>query len=321
MFMGEKILVTGGAGFVGSHICERLVAEGKEIVIVDNLHNFYDPKIKLSNLKGLAQNPNVTILNADIRDANIQSELSKFEISSVLHVAAIAGVRPSMLNPGEYIDINVKGTLNILEFARKADADKFIFSSSSSVYGDVPLSELPVAETVEPKPISPYAASKLGAEILCNTYLKTFGLDTTILRYFTVYGPRQRPDEAISKFTSLILKNQPIEIFGNGEQQRDFTYVSDAVEGTLLALRSKNCSGETINIAGGKRISVNELVKIISNILGSQPRIIFSDKKAGEASNTHADISKAEKILGYKPKVSMEEGIRNFVQWFKSQQI
>ncbi len=318
--MEGKILVTGGAGFVGSHLCERLVSEDKEIIILDSFHQFYDPAIKLANLKNLKDEKKVTIINSDIRDQKTFNELNSLGITSIIHAAAIAGVRSSMFNPHEYLDINAKGTLNVLEFARKIDAEKFIFASSSSVYGDVPLSELPASETREPMPISPYSASKLAAEIFCNTYFRTFGLDVAILRYFTVYGPRQRPDEAISKFTSLILKNQPIEIFGDGNQTRDFTYVSDTVDGTLLALNSKNSSGETINIASGVRVSVNELVKMISNTLGIKPEIKFSERKTGEASHTLADISKAKRILGYNPKVNLEEGIKNFAQRLKMQQ-
>lgn len=297
------ILVTGCAGFIGSHITERLLSEGHDVVGIDNFHPYYDRKLKEHNMSGFRDHKSFRFLEGSILDEKALDMAPK-DIEVVNHQAAIAGVRNSMKLPLEYFQINVMGTLKLMEKFRHAK--RFIFGSSSSVYGDVPENELPVKEDRPPNPISPYALSKLNAEQWCNMMSGMLGMKLVILRYFTVYGPRQRPDEAMGKFFRKVIRNEPIEVYGDGLQTRDFTYVGDVVQANMHAI--ERGSG-VYNVASGSRISVNELISAIERVSGKTLDIRHIGKQAGDASHTWADIQKASSELGYSPKTGLEDGL------------
>jgi len=306
------IFVTGCAGFIGSHLCEELVKAGKAVVGVDNFDPYYPKALKVKNLEWLLKQKNFTFHEISILDENCAPLLKGAE--TVYHLAAIAGVRNSLNNPLKYIHTNVIGTARIFDAARVFGIKKVVFSSSSSVYGEVPKAESPIKESHKLNPISPYGASKLMAEEIADMYAKTYGIKTAYVRYFTVYGPRQRPDEALAKFISKALKRETIEIYGDGNQTRDFTYVMDAVAGTVLA--GERGSG-AYNLAGGKSFILNEVLEIMKNVLGCPLNIRYVDKQTGDVANTYADISKAKKELGYVPKTPLEDGIRAQMEWIK----
>ncbi|RLJ09908.1 MAG: UDP-glucose 4-epimerase, partial [Candidatus Aenigmatarchaeota archaeon] len=263
------------------------------------------------NLQILKNYNNFRFVKGDILNGSLLDSLCD-NVEIIYHEAAVAGVRASIKNPVKYFEINVLGTLHILETARKKSVKKVVYASSSSVYGNVPKEDLPLNESIPTRPISPYGLSKLQGEELCNLYSNIYGLKTVCLRYFTVYGPRQRPDEAITKFIIRILKDEHIEIYGDGNQTRDFTYISDIISGTILAAEK----GEGVyNLGSGKSITINELVEVISKIVGKKPKVIHVAKQIGDVEHTLADITKAETELGYKPKMSLEDGVRNHVEW------
>ncbi len=311
--MTMAILVTGGAGFIGSHLCERLLAGGK-VVCVDNFDPFYPEKLKRRNLEPLLGNDDFVFLEADVRDGGISKLLKSHEFDAVIHLAARPGVRPSLKDPFAYEEINVKGTLNMLEFAVASGVKKFIFISSSSVYGNCP--KTPWKEEYEPLPASPYGASKLAAEAYVRAYFELYGLKAACIRYFSVYGPRQRPDLAIAKFTDAITKGGEIEVFGDGSAMRDYTYITDAVEGTVLALK-KQFKFEIFNIGDSNPVRLDGLISIIEQNTGRKARIRRLPEQKGDLKNTYADISKAAKLLGYSPKVGIDAGIREYVGWLK----
>ncbi|MFH1773356.1 MAG: SDR family oxidoreductase [Methanobacteriota archaeon] len=308
-----KILVTGGAGFIGSHVVDRLLTEGKEVICLDNFDAYYDPAIKHSNIKPASKNKNFKLIEGDIRDVElIKRILGEESIDYIIHEAAQAGVRASVSDPRKVHEVNTTGTLNILEAVLNSSVKKIVNASSSSVYGKVEY--LPFDEEHPKNPVSPYGASKLAAEHYCRTFCELYGLRVTSLRYFTVYGPRMRPDLAISIFAKKALSNEPIEIFGDGTKTRDFTYIDDAVSATLTAMEKGNC--EAYNVGGGTRISINELAKKIIEITKSRSKIIYSQNVKGDAEHTLANVSKAEKELGWKPKISIDDGLRKFIGWF-----
>jgi len=307
-----KILVTGGAGFIGVHVVDRLLADGHEVICFDNFDPYYSPEIKRANVAEALHSKNFRLIEGDIRDGElIKRILSEESIDYIIHEAAQAGVRASVRDPRKVHEVNTTGTLNILEAAINSDVKKIVNASSSSVYGKVKY--LPFDEEHPKNPVSPYGASKLAAEHYCRVFSELYGLKITSLRYFTVYGPRMRPDLAISIFTRKALNNEPIEIFGEGTKTRDFTYIDDAVNATLLAIKK---GSDTYNIGGGTRISINELAKKIIEITGSKSKIIYSQNVKGDAEHTLADVGKAEKELGWKPKISIDDGLRKFIGWF-----
>ena len=314
-----KVVVTGGAGFIGSHLCETLLARGCDVVALDNFDGFYDPAIKRANIEPCLEQPKFSLVQGDIRDAKLLAEVLKDGTADVLvHLAAKAGVRPSIADPVGYCDVNVNGTVCLLEAARRYGLRKFIFGSSSSIYGNnrkVPFAE---SDNVD-FPISPYAASKKAGELFCHAYSHLYGMAITSLRFFTVYGPRQRPDLAIHKFTKLIETGQPIPIFGDGSMSRDFTYVDDIVAGVIAAIDS--CQGYHIyNLGNSQPVVLRDLVKAIETALGKKAVIDRQPLQPGDVARTFADITAAGRDLGYKPATDMAVGLGRFVEWFRENQ-
>lgn len=313
--MESPILITGGAGFIGSHVVDKLLKRKLEVVVIDDFNDFYDPKIKRKNVSSHLTDKNYKLFEGDICDIDFLKDIfSKFPFKIIVHLAARAGVRPSLKDPLLYERTNGIGTLNLLECARKNEVKNFIFASSSSVYGlnsKVPFSETDPIE----KPISPYASTKRANEIMCYTYHHLYGMNITSLRFFTVYGPRQRPEMAIYKFTDLIYHNKPVPVFGDGKAKRDFTYIDDIIEGVLLSIE-KCLSYEIINLGESKTVELLELIKLIEKNLGKKAELNFLAPEPGDVPITYADISKAKKKLGYDPKFPIEEGIKEFIQWY-----
>ncbi len=309
-----KIVVTGGAGFIGSHLIDELLKKGHSIINIDNFDAYYLRKIKESNIKGHFKYGNkYQLIESDIRDKNISSFFSE-DVEIIIHLAAKAGVRPSLENPIEYQDVNVSGTQNLLEIARQKKIRKFIFASSSSVYGknkNVPWSE---SDHVL-EPISPYASTKVSGELMGHVYSHLFGIQFLALRFFTVYGPRQRPDLAINKFFSLIKNGEEITLFGDGTTRRDYTYVADIVDGIVSAIEYKDSQFEIINLGNNKTIKLNELVNEIEKTIQITAKKIFAEEQPGDVKQTWADILKAEKLLDYNPKYSLEKGLEKFWEW------
>jgi len=311
-------LVTGGAGFIGSHLCERLVKEGSEIICVDNFNDFYDPLIKRRNVEGLQKKANFKLYELDILDfPKLQAVFEQNDIDVIIHLAARAGVRPSIKEPLLYQEVNVRGTLNLLELARRFNVPKFIFASSSSVYGNnkkVPFSE---QDNVD-NPVSPYAATKKAGELLAYTYHHLYDISISCIRFFTVYGPRQRPDMAIHKFTKLIDQGKKVPIFGDGNSQRDYTYISDIIDGLCSAI--EYCQGyEIYNLGDSRTVELKEVIQHIENLLNKKARLDFKPFQAGDVWITYADISKAKAQLKYQPKIMFEKGMQNFIDWYKSE--
>jgi UDP-glucuronate 4-epimerase len=310
------ILVTGGAGFIGSHVVDALLARGDKVTVVDDFNDFYDPALKRRNVATFANR--VTIVEADIRDtAALRAVFSTGRFDAIAHIAARAGIRPSVAQPRLYTEVNVLGTQNLLELAREFSVKKFVFASSSSVYGvGQPVRFREDAALLHP--ISPYAATKLAAEALSHVYHHLHGLDVTCLRLFTAYGPRQRPDLAIHKFTSAILRGKPVEMYGDGKTARDYTYSDDVVQGFLAAL--DRCAGfEIVNLGESRTVELRELVQLIEKAVGKKAQLRQLPAQPGDVPITYADISKAKRLLGYDPQVDIEEGIRRFVDWFRKQ--
>jgi UDP-glucuronate 4-epimerase len=309
------VLVTGGAGFIGSHVVGALLARGHQVSIVDDFNDFYDPSLKRRNVAGFSGQ--VRMIEADIRDrAALSKEFSEGSFKAIVHIAARAGIRPSIAQPRLYTEVNVLGTQNLLELAGEFGVKKFVFTSSSSVYGLTQRMPFQEDDPVS-QPISPYAATKLSAEALCHVYHHLCGLDMVCLRLFTVYGPRQRPDLAIYKFTSAILRGKPVEVFGDGSTARDYTYVDDVVQGVLACL-DREFGFEVINLGESRAVAVRELVQLIEKAVGKKARIRQLPPQAGDVPITCADISKAKRLLGYNPRVGIEDGIQRFAEWFRS---
>ena len=306
-----KCLVTGGAGFIGSHICERLLNKDHEVICLDNFDPYYNPKLKNKNIEPLLSNKNFKLINEDIRNSDFIHKILKEDIDYIFHEAAQAGVRISVKNPLKAHEVNATGTLNLLNASIDSDVKKIINASSSSIYGKVEY--LPFDEEHPKNPVSPYGASKLIAEHYCRIFNEIYGLKTISLRYFTVFGPRMRPDLAINIFTRKALNNEPIEIYGTGEKTRDFTYIDNVIEANLIAM--KKGIGE-YNIGGGKRVSVNELAEKIIQLTNSSSKLIYSTSIKGDAEHTWSDISKAKKELGYNPKIDLDDGLLKYIEWY-----
>jgi UDP-glucuronate 4-epimerase len=313
-----KILVTGGAGFIGSHVVRGLLQTGTTVAILDDFNDFYDPQIKRANVK--AFNGQAEVIEADIRNASAMKDVvGRGGYDSIIHIAARAGVRPSVQNPSAYIETNVVGTYNLVEAARLAGVGQFLLASSSSVYGmagKVPFSE----DLALPQTLSPYAATKLAAEHLCGSYSHLYELAVVVMRFFTVYGPAQRPDLAIHKFTDSIYHGRPIQQYGDGTTRRDYTYVDDIVQGVLGALKYRRTPFEIFNLGENQTTTLTDLIVSIENALGKKAIIEHLPEQQGDMPLTCADIDKARALLGYQPRVKISEGIPKFVDWYLKQQ-
>ena len=314
-----KLLVTGAAGFIGSHLVERLLARGEEVVGLDSFDDFYDPAVKRANLSAAGEHPAFELVEGDIRDAEALRGLPG-GIDAIVHLAARAGVRPSIEQPSLYQDVNVRGTQELLEYARAAGVRRFLFGSSSSVYGNnvkVPFSE----EDPVDRPISPYAATKRAGELICHTYRHLFGIGVLALRFFTVYGPRQRPDLAIHKFTRLLSEGRPIQRFGDGSTSRDYTFIDDilqGLEGALDYLEAHPDAFEIVNLGESEAVRLSRLIELIAEALEVEPKIEPLPLQPGDVERTFADITKARRLFGYDPTTTIEEGIPRFVEWFRA---
>ncbi len=308
-----KVLVTGVAGFIGSHLAERLLREGFQVIGVDSFLDYCSRKIKENNLKGLVNKNGFSFIEGSIFELDLMGILKR--VDTVFHQAAIPGVRASWGKEFyKYIENNILATQVLLESCKDVKINKFIYASSSSVYGDV--DALPIKETTNTHPVSPYGVSKLAGEHLATLYFKGYGIPTVSLRYFTVYGPRQRPDMGFHKFISAILLGKEIEIYGSGDQTRDFTFIDDVVEANFQAF-VKGKGGEAYNVGGGSRISLIETIKIIEEIAGRKANLKYTEAQKGDAKHTYADISKARRDFGYNPKVDIYEGLKRHYEWLK----
>lgn len=310
-----KILVTGGAGFIGSHLCDKLIGTGNEVVCLDNFNDYYDPSIKRNNIKTLLENPHFKLYENDILNQEFLETLfadERFDL--IVHLAARAGVRPSLQNPRLYQKVNIEGTGNLLELSAKHGITKFVLASTSSVYGNnkkVPFSESDFVD----HPISPYAATKKACELIAYTYHTLYQMNVTCLRFFTVYGPRQRPDMAIHKFAKLIREGKEIPMYGDGSSRRDYTYVDDIIDGVVKSI--EHCKGYNVyNLGESQTIELKKLIDLIANALGEKAKIKQMPEQPGDVKITYADISKAVNEIGYHPTTSIEAGIPKFVDWF-----
>ena len=309
-----RVLVTGGAGFIGSHLCERLLGRGDEVVVLDNFNDFYDPAIKRRNVAEALTGARV--VEGDLRDTALIEGLVGEGFDAVVHLAAMAGVRPSVEDPLLYQDVNVRGTMILMEALRRRPETRFIMASSSSVYGGN--ERVPFREDDEiHHPVSPYAATKRATELLAYTHHHLFGIPTTCLRFFTVYGPRQRPEMAIHKFVRLTLAGEPIPFFGEGDTRRDYTYVDDIVDGIVRSI--DRCEGyEIYNLGESQTTSLSELTELIGEACGRAPALDRQPMQPGDVVVTYADISKAREMLGYAPSTTVREGLARFMEWYRA---
>lgn len=315
----KNALVTGGAGFIGSHLVDRLLAEGWRVTVVDNFDPFYDPTIKEKNIEFHLRHPNYTLMRADIRDLdNMKSRLSG-DYDVIVHLAAKAGVRPSIKYPITYQEVNVRGTQNMLELAREWGIKQFVFASSSSVYGVSP--NVPWREDDNVlKPISPYAATKVAGELLGHVYSHLYGIRFISLRLFTVYGPRQRPDLAINKFSRLMLKGEPVPVYGDGSSSRDYTYIDDIVHGIRAAMDYTGSSYEIINLGNNRTVSLIEMIHTLEEILSIKAKVHYLPVQPGDVPRTWSDGTKANKLLKFKPKTDFQSGLKFFAEWLKKEE-
>lgn len=308
--------MTGGAGFIGSHVTEALLARGDAVVVLDNFDDYYDPSIKRANLSVASTYDTFHLVEGDIRDAaGLSRAFSAASYDAVIHLAARAGVRPSIAQPALYADVNVVGTAKVLEFTRQHKVPNFVYGSSSSVYGSttpVPFRETAAAD----RPSSPYAATKRGGELLCHAHHQLSGADVTALRFFTVYGPRQRPEMAIHQFTRLLASGNEVPVFGDGSARRDFTYVEDIVSGVIAAL-DRHTGYAVYNLGTTATTALTDLIATIAAALGVPARIRYEPEQPGDVPITYADISRARDGLGYEPHTPLSEGVACFVSWFR----
>lgn len=317
----KNILITGGAGFIGSHLVDLLLAEdGWRVTAVDDFNDFYDPSIKRANIRAHRQDKRYKLVEADIRERDaLAATFAETDFDCIVHLAARAGVRPSLSEPTLYAETNINGTLNLLELARVQGVPQFIFGSSSSVYGIN--SKVPFSED-DPifNPISPYAATKAAGELLCHTYAHLYDIRIVCLRFFTVYGARQRPDLAIHKFAKLISSDKPIPVFGDGTTRRDYTYIDDIIAGVRAAIDYDQSKYEIINLGESRTVELRELISLLESALDQHAEIDRQPLQPGDVPQTFADITKARRLLGYAPRTQIEEGIRRFIEWFRESQ-
>lgn len=314
-----KIIVTGGAGFIGSHLIDRLLLDKHEVISIDNFDNFYDISEKKNNISDHFSFKSFSFYEGDIADKLFLSNIiSAFSPEVIIHLAARAGVRPSILSPEKYFEVNVTGTSTLLEALKNCNIRKFIFASSSSVYGlnsKIPFCE----EDATMNPASPYAASKIAGEAICHSFNNVYGLNTIVLRFFTVYGSRQRPDLAIRKFIKKILNHEEITMYGDGSTSRDYTHVSDIVSGIISAINHHNNKGfEIYNLGNSSPLKLIDLIKAIEKNTGIKAVLNFIEEQKGDVPITYADISKAKKILGYNPVINIDDGIKEMIEWIKA---
>jgi UDP-glucuronate 4-epimerase len=313
-----RILVTGGAGFIGSHLVDRLLARGDEVAVLDNFDDFYDPAIKRRNLAAAARHPKFRLIEADLRDAAaVRAALQSARPEKIVHLAAQAGVRPSLQRPQHYVDVNVTGTLHLLQAMVETGCKRLVYGGTSSVYGasgKPPFAESDAAD----RPVSPYAATKRAAELLCHTWHAIHGLRVTVLRFFTVYGPRQRPEMAIHKFARLMLAGQPIPRFGDGRTVRDYTYVDDILDGVVKATDHDEGYG-VYNLGESETHTLSELIELLAKELGVAARVDKQPDQQGDVPATCADITRARAVLGYAPSVPLRDGMRRFVAWLREE--
>ena len=318
MFFNVNILVTGGAGFIGSHVCDALLARGERVICIDNFNDYYSPNRKKKNIAHNLNHPHFKLYYLDVTDKKRLKEVFIHEqVDKIIHIAAKAGVRHSLINPQEFQEDNNKATMNLLELAKDFKVQNFIFASSSSVYGNntkVPFSE---DDNVD-YPISPYAATKKSCELMIHTFSHIHGLNATCLRFFTVYGPRGRPDMVPYQFTKSVLEGKPIVKYGDGSTARDYTYISDIVKGILAAL-DKNLRFEIINLGNSSPVKLNDFISIVEKHTGKTAQIIEQKIPPGDVLITCADISKAQRLLEYNPQVNLDEGMKMFIEWFKGE--
>ena len=313
----KRVLVTGGAGFIASHLVDKLLARGCEVTVVDNFDPFYGAGVKEANICAHLESPNYRLVREDVRRLEALREALTGDYDVIAHIAAKAGVRPSIQDPLGYQSVNVDGTQNMLELAKEWGVKRFVFASSSSVYGvnpDVPWRE----DEVLLRPISPYASTKMSAELLGHVYSHLYGISFVALRFFTVYGPRQRPDLAIHKFARLMLEGKAIPVYGDGGTRRDYTFVDDTVGGVLAALEFDGSPFEAFNLGNNQTVSLNELVKGLEAVLGVEATIHRLPEQPGDVPQTWADITKAERLLGYRPKTGLKEGLEKFAGWLRA---
>lgn len=316
-----KILVTGAAGFIGSHLCERLLSHGHRVVAMDCFDSFYDPSIKERNLAVARAMEGFQEVRGDIRDPEAYARVPS-DVDCVVHLAARAGVRPSIEEPELYFDVNVSGTVRLLEFMRDRKIRNLVFGSSSSVYGDsatVPFSETDRAD----RPISPYAATKRSGELLVHSYADLYEMSAVCLRFFTVYGPRQRPDLAIHKFARLLYAGEPIPMYGDGSSERDYTEIEDildGIEGAIHFLARQPNAYEIVNLGGARTIALGRMIRLLGEALGVEPRIRHLPDQPGDVRRTFADVSRARELFGYSPSVPFEDGLRRFGAWYLREQ-
>ena len=315
----QRILVTGGAGFIGSHLCEALLARGDDVVVFDDFNDFYDPRTKRANLREAIPNERFALIEGDICDSEgLRAAFEAARPEVVVHLAARAGVRPSLEDPNLYNRVNIIGSQNVLDCCREYGPSHLVFASSSSVYGG--LRETPFVETMDvSRPISPYAATKRMNELMAHVAHEVYGLRVTLLRFFTVYGPRQRPDMAIAKFTRLVDEGEPVPMFGDGTTRRDYTYVDDIIAG-LVAAVDRPFDYEIFNLGESRVTELRQLVGIIGAALGTEPQIDHRPEQPGDVAVTYANIDKARRMLGYDPSTSVEDGVRRYVAWYREQQ-
>lgn len=313
-----KILITGGAGFIGSSLADSLLNEGNDIVVVDNFNDYYAYEIKEANVKHNLDNPHYHLYKIDLTDKNaLKNVFAENNFDTVVHLAGRAGVRPSIERPEDYVESNILATIHILELMKDFNVKKLVFASSSSVYGNCKAQifseDLKVTE-----PISQYAATKSACEQFCYTYHKLYNMNIVCLRFFTVYGPRQRPDLAIHKFTDLISKHQPIPVFGDGTTKRDYTYIDDIISGIKATIAYNKTPYEIINLGGGEPVSLSQMIKTIETTLGEKAIIDRKPMQKGDVDKTVSDISKAQRLLGYNPQTRFSDGIAKFIKWWKN---
>lgn len=314
----RHIVVTGGAGFIGSHLVEHLLNEGIQVTVVDNFDPFYDRGTKLRNLNEAVQRADFRLVEVDIRNPKALRAALTADYDAIVHLAAKAGVRPSIMDPLSYQDVNVGGTQNLLEFARNRGISQFVFASSSSVYGVNP--HLPWREDDHVlRPISPYASTKVSGELLGHVYSHLHGIRFIALRFFTVYGPRQRPDLAIHKFAQTMRAGKPVSLFGDGSSRRDYTYITDIVSGVRAALDYTAGMYEVINLGNNQTVSLSEMVSNLEQVLGFTAKLEYKSDQPGDVPQTWADLSKAKKLLGYEPRTEFRQGLSRFAEWLNLQ--
>ena len=314
--MTEPVLVTGGAGFIGSHLVEKLVERGERVVLLDNFDPYYPEAAKRSNIERSLASGLVTLVRGDVRDPEaLRTAIADHGVTRVAHLAARPGVRPSLEAPEPYLEINVGGTLNLLTACRDHGVRKVVFASSSSVYGCTcrPADE----ETTPCRPASPYAASKVAGEALCSSFAASDGLDIVALRFFTVYGPRQRPDMAISRFTRMIADGEEVPVYGDGTSQRDYTYISDVIDGVVAAIDTPLRGYRVFNLGRGEPVVLRDLLNNLETEIGREARLRHLPEKPGDPQSTCADISRARAMLGYEPSVAAADGVRLYTQWYR----